>query len=119
MAVVSVPSGASTPVPALTVAQATSSTDMTQGAVSGQVLAQVFTARTPADILTAKVLTVTTNGQSVFTLPSVPTNPATAVMFVNNVDYSTPSAFSISGSTLTWSGGFNLSPTDDVRVNYV
>jgi hypothetical protein len=111
--------GSSAPVPALTVAQATNASDTTQGTVSGQVLAALIATKSLGDISTAKVLAVTSVGQTAFTLPSVPTQPSGAVLFINSTEYANPSAFIISGTTLTWTGGFNLSPTDDVRVSYV
>jgi hypothetical protein len=43
-----------------------------------------------------------TLGQTLFTLPSVPTNPGDAVLFVEGVQYSSPAFFTISSNDLTW-----------------
>jgi len=43
-----------------------------------------------------------TIGQTVFALPSVPTNPLNAVLYVEGIGYISPTFFTISSNSLTW-----------------
>jgi len=43
-----------------------------------------------------------TLGQTAFVLPTTPSNPAAAVLFVKGVQYSNPTFFTLSGTALTW-----------------
>jgi len=72
------------------------------------------TGSTEGDYSLAQVFTPM-QGQTVFTLAKVPTNPAAIVFWVNGVAYEGPD-FTISDVTVTWAGTFNLSATDEVRI---
>ncbi len=57
--------------------------------------------------------------QTAFTLPSTPTNPAAAVLYVDGVQYSNPTFFTIAGVTLTWlDGPFAMAGAERVEVLY-
>jgi len=43
-----------------------------------------------------------TGGQTAFVLPSTPTNPDAAILYVEGVAYTSPSFFTLSGTALTW-----------------
>lgn len=62
-----------------------------------------------------------TNNQTVFTLAAVPTLAVNTTLLVNGNTYemSAPNAaFTLSGSTVTWTGPFPISATDSVVAAY-
>ncbi|QGM46113.1 hypothetical protein [Methylocystis heyeri] len=103
-------------VAALTQAQATNPADNTIGTVSGFLLAKAI-----AQAVAPRVLSFTTVGQTTFSLPATPTQPTSVVMVVNSIAYDYYSgAFTLAGSTLTWTGDFVLNPsTDSVFVRFI
>ena len=57
--------------------------------------------------------------QTAFALPSTPSNPNAAVLFADGVEYSSPTFFTISGSTLTWLDvAFTFSGGERVEILY-
>lgn len=97
----------------LTDAQATSSTDTTQGDVSGAQIAKAIAAEVGA----APYVPVVTDGQTSFTLPSVPLNAASVRVTVNGMSYRAPD-ISVTGATVVWQGGFALASSDSVLIEY-
>ena len=67
---------------------------------------------------TVFIATATTNGQTSFTLPSVPTNPSAAVMSVNGIEYFNTVDFTLAGSTVTWLNEFTISPADEIIFSF-
>lgn len=63
-----------------------------------------------------QLLTVTVNGQTTLTLPSLPADPAMVSVEVNGVRYRPDTHFTVSGTALTWLNGFTLSTTDIIYV---
>ena len=57
----------------------------------------------PAGTFRLEDLGPATAGQTVFTLPSTPTNPSALLLFVEGVQYSAVNGFfTVVGTTLTW-----------------
>jgi hypothetical protein len=111
------PTGGATVSVPLTLTQAESPTDTTVADLSGTVL-QAAIAKDIAAGAVGSIYAVAA-GQTAFTLPSVPVNPASTIFNVNGVDYYSPGDFTISGAAVTWLNGFTLSATDVVRIKYV
>lgn len=65
-----------------------------------------------------ELLTVPLDGQTAFSISSVPTNAAYLSMEVNGVAYNTPAAFTMAGIVLTWLNPFTLKTTDSVYAVY-
>jgi hypothetical protein len=99
---------------ALTDAQVKSSTDTTQGDVSGSQIANAIAAEAGAP----PYIPVVSKGQTAFVLPSTPLNAQSVKFYVNGVEYRPP-AISVSAANVTWNNYFVLSPTDDVRIEYI
>jgi hypothetical protein len=80
-----------------------------------------WSAETSTSSATRQRLTVATNGQTVFTLAAAPTAAASLHVIVNGATYDlitpTPS-FTLSGTTVTWTGPFGLMPADIVVAAY-
>ena len=62
-------------------------------------------------------VTVSSPGQTVFTLPQVFTPGAIAIYF-NGVRQNYPADWSLTGTTLTWLAAVPLSPADFLEVSY-
>ena len=59
--------------------------------------------------------------QTVFLLPSSPTDPTDVLMEVNHVTYYPPISFTVGGAgnqTVTWLNAFKLDPFDSVRIYF-
>jgi len=67
-------------------------------------------------VTTTQVLVANSIGQTAFTLGGTPTNPAATLFYVNTVQYTYGTDFTVSGNVLTWMGSFNLAPTDVLKV---
>ena len=66
-------------------------------------------------------LTVATNGQTAFSLSQIPTKAISLALLVNGSAYelSNPSpAFTLAGTSITWTGPFSLSPSDNLVAAY-
>ena len=58
-------------------------------------------------------------GQTVFVLSATPSPAADVLMFVNGTEYTSPGAFAVVGSTLTWNDSeFVIEASDRVEVSY-
>ena len=100
--------------PVLPLAQLENATDTTPGDVSGQTLAQAIADQVSGVPYTPAVA----NGQTVFTLPSVPLNAASVEFRVDGVPYYAPD-ITVGGTTVTWAGPFALAAADTVRIHYI
>lgn len=61
-----------------------------------------------------------TAGQTIFTLPTAPTDASSVIMWVNGLGYRNDGTnFSVSDATVTWANLFVLGTTDDVFFTYI
>lgn len=64
-------------------------------------------------------LTVSSNGQTAFTLAATPKTGEPVMLVVNGVAYRQTTYFTVSGTTLTWLNvGFSMATTDEVTAYY-
>lgn len=68
-------------------------------------------------------ITITTNGQTVMTLSQTPKDDNDVELRINTASYFAGKHFTVSGTTLTWTstsatGGFDLETTDDISAVY-
>lgn len=62
-------------------------------------------------------LTITYDGQTVFTMPYTPKSTQSVILQVNGIGYSLTNDYTISGTTLTWlNSEFVLQTTDSLEV---
>ena len=73
---------------------------------------------TPIGAPTTGALTITSNGQTVFTLPTAPFSAALTYIIINTATYTSPTHFTLSGATVTWLNPFPLSTTDLFEYEY-
>lgn len=64
------------------------------------------------------VLTITTDGQTAFTLPSVPLQPSLSRMTLNTLTCMYGVDYTIAGTALTWTSVVPLSTTDSLDIIY-
>ena len=88
--------------------------DTTVGDVSGATLSQAVASWVGATPYAPAVA----NGQTVFTLPSVPVNAGSVEFRVDGVPYYAPD-ITVGGTTVTWAGPFALAAADSVRIHYI
>ena len=104
-----------TPSPPLTLPQAESPTDTTQGTLDGAIL----NAAILNDLAPKQYNPVITAGMTLFTLPSAPQNPASIRFEVNGTEYISPD-ISISGLIITWNNlSFVIGANDQVHITYL
>jgi hypothetical protein len=66
---------------------------------------------------TAYTLTVTTNGQTVFNLPAIVSDPTKTLVFLNSTKQNYPRDWTASGAVLTWlSPDLTLETTDLLEI---
>lgn len=65
-----------------------------------------------------QVLSVTSNGQTSFTLSSAPATANLTQLYVNGVKQAYTTDFTVSSTTLTWNDPFTLKTTDFVEAIY-
>ena len=66
---------------------------------------------------TYQVLTISSNGQTSFTLNSIPTNPNTSNLYLNGVKAIYSIDYTITGTTLTWTG-VRLNTSETLEIYY-
>lgn len=78
----------------------------------------VKAASAPTGALFHDFLPISANGQTLFTLTSVPTDALSVSANVNGVDYFQPDIV-IAGNIITWAGPMTLQTTDRMVFTYV
>lgn len=63
-----------------------------------------------------QVLTISSNGQTVFTLSQAPTSPSISKVTLNGIMYDYLVDYTISGTTLTWTSSIALETSDKLKI---
>ena len=64
-------------------------------------------------------VTITSNGQTVITLPTTPTDATSVIVEINGVDYHPTTDFTVAGAIVTWVGAFTIAISDVAYVSYI